>query len=137
MTRESRTERTEGPFLPATASSNGLGDLPLGSIESRAAARLLLDARGKSEAEEDWDKELDCFGIAERLSEARNRSREPAEREEVLEQWTPILIPPGKEDTIKGRLATRLNAAKLRVALIARYGDDWSQSPDWMAHRSD
>jgi hypothetical protein len=137
MKRENRTERSEGLFLPATASSKGLGDLPIGSIESRAAARSLLAAREKSESEEDWDKELDSFAIAERLSAARKRSQEDEELEETLEQWTPIYIPPGKEDTLRGRMAMRMNAAKLRVALLAKCGDGWSQSPEWMAHRSD
>ena len=35
----------EGEGLPATAAQAGLGTLPIGSIESRAAARLLLERR--------------------------------------------------------------------------------------------
>ena len=35
----------EGHELPATAAQAGLGALPIGSIESRAVARLLLERR--------------------------------------------------------------------------------------------
>jgi hypothetical protein len=42
---KTRSERTEAPFLPATAAGKGLGDLPLGSAQSRAAARALLERR--------------------------------------------------------------------------------------------
>jgi hypothetical protein len=42
---ESRTERMERPFLPATASAKGLASFPLSSMQSRAAARSLLDSR--------------------------------------------------------------------------------------------
>lgn len=48
---EPRTERTEGPLLPATASAKGLAAFPLGSMQSRAAARSLLDARRAAEGE--------------------------------------------------------------------------------------
>jgi hypothetical protein len=37
--------RTEEPFLTATASAQGLGGFPIGSLESRAAARCLIAAR--------------------------------------------------------------------------------------------
>jgi hypothetical protein len=40
---ESRTERIGRPFLTATASAKGLAAFPLGSIQSRAAARALLE----------------------------------------------------------------------------------------------
>jgi hypothetical protein len=40
-----RTERTETPLLPATASGKGLATFPLGSLQSRAAARSLMSAR--------------------------------------------------------------------------------------------
>jgi protein-disulfide isomerase-like protein with CxxC motif len=43
------TERTGVPFLPATAAARRLGDLPLGSLQSRAAARSVIAARAASE----------------------------------------------------------------------------------------
>ena len=113
--RETRTERAERPFLPATAAGKGLGSLPVGSGQSRAAARSLLTARMEREAEDDWDKELDCTGLVERLNAARQRIRQHEERGEAVEQWTPIHIPPGKENTARGRLAARINAARASV----------------------
>lgn len=62
-----------------------------------------------------WDKELDCTGLAERLNAARERMRQREERGEALEHWTPIYIPPGKENTFRGRLAARINAGRARV----------------------
>jgi hypothetical protein len=110
---ETRTERTGRPSLPATAAGRGLGCFPLRSPQSRAAARALVAARQKSEAGDDWDKPLDCTGIAETLDAARQR----AERGEILERdWTPMRIPPDKENTVRGRLAARLNEARARVA---------------------
>ena len=113
--RETRTERTQRPLVTATAASKGLGTLPVGSAWSRAAARALASARQESEAEEDWDKPLDCTGLAERMQAARQRALLREERGEALEQWTPIYIPPGKENTVQGRLAARINAARERV----------------------
>ena len=89
-----------------------MGCFPLRSPQSRAAARALVAARQKSEAEDDWDRPLDCTGIAEALEAARQR----VERGEAPEPWTPIYIPPGKENTVRGRLAARINAARARVA---------------------
>lgn len=110
--RETRAECGRRPLLPATVLSSGLGYLPLCSAQSRAAARALATARKASEAEDDWDKPLDCTGLAESLSAARER----AERGESLEeQWTPIYIPPGKENTVRGRLAASMNAARARM----------------------
>ena len=43
--RETRTERAESPLLAATVASKGLGYLPIGSEQSRAAARALVGAR--------------------------------------------------------------------------------------------
>jgi hypothetical protein len=112
MTR-TRTERTEWPILPATAAGKGLGSLPIGSAQSRAAARALMTARKHSEAEEQWDKESDVTGLAEAICTARER----AERGESLrDDWSPIYIPPGKENTVRGRLAVRINAARARMA---------------------
>ena len=99
--------------MPATAAGRGLGCFPLRSPQSRAAARALVAARQESEAEDDWDKPLDCTGIAEMLEAARQRSRQ---RGEALEPWKPICIPPCKESTVRGRLAARVNAARARVA---------------------
>jgi len=65
--------------------------------------------------EDDWDKPLDCTGFAERMETAREGSRQREERGEPLEEWTPIYIPPGKENTVRGRLAARINAARARV----------------------
>lgn len=48
---ESRTECMERPFLPATASAKWLASFPLSSIQSRAAARSLLDARRAAKGE--------------------------------------------------------------------------------------
>ena len=95
--------------MPATAAGRGLGCFPLRSPQSRAAARALVAARQESEAEGEWAKPLDCTGIAEALEAAR-------ERAEALEPWTPICIPPGKENTVRGLLAARVNAARARVA---------------------
>ena len=102
--------------MPATAAGKGLGCFPLRSPQSRAAARALLAARQESEAEDDWDKPLDCTGIAETLEAARERSRQREDRAEALEPWKPICIPPGKENTVRARLAARINAARARVA---------------------
>jgi hypothetical protein len=44
-------ERKETPFLFATASEIGLGTLPLGSAQSRAAARALLEMRRAKEGD--------------------------------------------------------------------------------------
>ena len=107
--KETRTERTGRRFLPATAAGKGLGCFPLHSPQSRAAARALVVARQESEAGDDWDKPLDCAGVAETLDAAR-------ERVEALESWTPICIPPGKENTVRGRLAALMNEARARVA---------------------
>jgi hypothetical protein len=49
--REPHKNRAEGSPLRATASAAGLGDLPLGSLPSRAAARSLIDARVESDEE--------------------------------------------------------------------------------------
>ena len=111
--RKTRTERTESPLVPATASSKGLGYLRVGSVQSRAAARALVAARQESEAEEEWDREMDCSGLAERFRIARER----AEGGEAPERnWAPICIPPGKENTVRGRLAARINESRVRVA---------------------
>jgi hypothetical protein len=70
-----------------------------------------MTARQKSAAEGYWDKELDCIGLAESLKAARQRG----ERGEALEHQEPIYIPPGKENTVRGQLAARMNAARARV----------------------
>ena len=109
--QEHRIERARRPVLPATASSVGLGYLRLGSEHSRAAVRALLVARQESEAETYWDGGLDCSGLADRLKAARER----AERGEAREEWEPIIIPPGKENTPRGQLAARINTARARM----------------------
>ena len=42
-----RIERERGPFLPATVSGVGMADYALGSLESRAAARVLLSTKSE------------------------------------------------------------------------------------------
>lgn len=116
---ETRTERTERPILPATAAGKDLECFPLRSPQSRAAARALVAARQESEAEDDWDKPLDCIGIAETLDAARKC----VERGEAPEPWTPIYIPPGKENTVRGKLAVRINEARARVARFEAEGE--------------
>lgn len=98
-------------LLPATAASKRLGYFRLGSKQSRAAARALVIARQDSEEADDWDKPFDCTGLAERLRAARER----IESGEAPEPWSSIYIPPGKQNTVRGRLAARLNSAMARV----------------------
>lgn len=112
-----RSARTELPFLPATAAGRGVGSFPLGSEQSRAAARFLMSARIESEVEGDWDKEFDVTGLAELLCAARERVEQRERQGEAMEQdWSPFCIPPGKENTSQGRLAVRINAANARMA---------------------
>jgi hypothetical protein len=108
---ERRTERARRPVLPATASSVGVGYLRLCSEHSRAAVRALAAARQESEADGYWDRELDCSGLADRMKAAR----EQGERAEPRAQWEPITIPRGKENTARGQLAARINAARARM----------------------
>ena len=109
------TNKGAHQHLGTTGAGLRLGDYALGSPLSKAAARALATARRQSEMEDDWDKPLDCTGLAERIAAARERSRQREERGEALERWTPIYIPPGKENTVRGRLAARINAARARV----------------------
>jgi hypothetical protein len=67
---ESRIERTDSPFLPATAKSKDLGDLPLGSIQSRAVARLMLQQRRSTE------KRRHVVIVIDDLPESRIRASE-------------------------------------------------------------
>ena len=97
--------------LGATALNPRPGGFPLGSAHSRAAARSLMTARQTSDAENHWDKELDCSGLAECLNAARQRG----ERGVTLEHQEPIYIPPGRENTVRGQLAARINAARARM----------------------
>jgi len=97
--------------LSATASSVGLGHLRLGSEHSRAAVRALIASRLESEADNYWDGELDCSGLADSIKAARER----AERGEIRDEWEPLIIPPGKENTPRGQLAARINAARARM----------------------
>jgi hypothetical protein len=107
---KTRLERTERPFLGATAAGKGLGGLPLGSPQSRAAARALLTSRQETEAEDDdWDREPDWskIDIAGELAAARARNHARWQRGEDAEVspqvWVPIPIPPGKENTVMRR----------------------------------
>jgi hypothetical protein len=99
--------------LPATVSAPRPGCFPLGSAQSRAAARSLVNARKESEAEEEWDKEFDLTGLAECLAAARQRVEQEVA---PAADWSPIHIPPGKENTVRGRLAARIDAARARMA---------------------
>jgi hypothetical protein len=66
----------------------------------------------ESEAETSWDKEIDATGLVERIRTAR----ELAEQDSPKKGWPPIYIPPGKENTVRGKLAERINAARARMA---------------------
>jgi len=99
--------------LSATDTGPRPGHFPLGSAQSRAAARAMLVARKASEAEEEWDKEFDLTGLAERIAAARERGEHGAV---PWADMPPVHIPPGKENTVRGRLAARLNAANARLA---------------------
>ena len=73
----------------------------------------MLVAREASEAEEEWDKEFDLTGLAERIAAARERGEH---RAAPIADRSAIYIPPGKENTVRGRLVARLNAANARMA---------------------
>ena len=121
--RESRRNGQPSRLLPATAFAAGLVSFSPGSLESRAAARALVIARQGNDAEDDWDRLLDCTGLAERLQAAIERTRERVQRGELLpEERLPIYIPQGKEDTVRRRLAARINAAAARMAGVAQDG---------------
>jgi hypothetical protein len=45
------TNGSQTRLLPATAAGNGMGDLSLGSLQSRAAARFLIAAREATDGE--------------------------------------------------------------------------------------
>ena len=47
----SQLNGTQTRLLPATAAGNGIGDLSLGSLQSRAAARYLIAAREAMDGE--------------------------------------------------------------------------------------
>jgi hypothetical protein len=66
----------------------------------------------ESEAETSWDKEIDATGLAERIRAAR----EFAEQDGPKKGPPPICIPPGKENTVRGKLAARINEARARMA---------------------
>jgi hypothetical protein len=74
----------------------------------------MLVARKEIEAGEEWDKEFDSTGLAESIAAARQRSEHGVA---PMADRLPIHIPPGKEDTVRGRLAARFNAANARLAL--------------------
>ena len=105
-----RTERTEKPFLTATASGKGLGSLPLGSPQSRAAARALANVRQESESDPDAAK-WDCSGLAETIAAARRRADEARAGGLPLERDSQPL--PGKPKP--GSLAERTTQARERL----------------------
>lgn len=107
---------SKGPQRQPGATDTGPrpGRFPLGSAKSRAAARAMLVAQKASEAEEDWDKEeFDTIGVAEILTAVQQRMERG---EEPKPDWSPLPIPPGKEDTVRGRLRARINDAHARMA---------------------
>jgi hypothetical protein len=81
---KTRSQDAETQLLPATASRKGLGGLPLGSLQSRAAARSLIAARQKSEQDglrfqtvSVLDgKRADLTGLADKINEARRKNHE-------------------------------------------------------------
>lgn len=102
-----RIERSERPFLPATAAGRGLGCFPLRSPQSRAAARALLIARQESEN----DGAIKIVGLAERVDEARRRAEEARRRgEPIRPDWGPL-----PQNPEPGSLAARLVEARARV----------------------
>lgn len=113
--KEGRANGYKGVLLPATSTSKRLGYFPLGSELSRAAARALAIARRESEAIDYWERELKCTRLAERFNSARQRSLRRAESGVTFERRTPICIPPGKENTPRGRLTARINVARERI----------------------
>ena len=72
-----------------------------------------MNARKEKKAEEEWDKEFDPKGLAESLAAARQRIEQEGA---PAADWSPIHIPPGKENTVQGRVAARINAARARMA---------------------
>jgi hypothetical protein len=120
--------RDDQARLGATDSGPRPGRFPLGSAQSRAAARAILGARKASEAEEEWDKEFDLTGLAERLAAARQCNEH---RAVPWADMPPIHIPPGKENTLRGRLAARLNAANARMARFE--AEEKAELPVWTA----
>ncbi len=104
---EQHRNGSEGHALPATAAQAGLGALPIGSFQSRAAARALANARGESS----WDEEArPPKDLANLIHLARNRHAQ-AERD-----LSPLPIPSGKENTPRGRLRARINACRARAS---------------------
>ena len=99
--------------LSATNMGIRPGGFPIGSAQSRAAARSMANARKGRQAEEDWDKEFDTTGLAEYLAAARQRGKR--EGASAMD-WSYIHIPPGKENTFRGRLAARMNEARARMS---------------------
>jgi hypothetical protein len=115
---ETRSERAESPFLPATASHEGLGGFPLGSVQSRAAARSLIAARRQREQESLRfqavslldGKPLYLDGLAERMRHAwlRREAGEP-----------PAAFPETQTATQSGDsdpLTIRMDRARARLA---------------------
>jgi hypothetical protein len=74
----------------------------------------MLVARQEKEAEKEWDKPSDS---SVRVAEIIAAARERLERGEAP-KWdrSPIHIPPGKEDSVRGRLIVRINEANARMA---------------------
>ena len=77
-----------------------------------------MAARERSEEQNSdwWDTEPDCTGLAEILKAARQRSELGELTEKDWSKEPPIVIPPGKENTVRGRLAARMNEARARMA---------------------
>jgi hypothetical protein len=113
---ENRNKSTNKALQSATAMDCRLGEHSVGSPQSRAAARALVDARkvssDRNAAEVDWDQEPQIpEHLAESLANARGCRHEP-----LVSDFTPIPIPSGKENTVLGRYRARINAARARAA---------------------
>jgi hypothetical protein len=67
---KTRIERTERPFLPATAAGKRFGRPSAWVAQSRAAARSLVVARNGVDADAEWDRPLSMDGVAEALDES-------------------------------------------------------------------
>lgn len=89
----------------ATASEWSVNDHPIGSIESRAAARALMVAREESS----WDEEPEFpTNFAQIIRDVRIATQTPRD-------YTQIPIPPGKENTLRGKLVATLNGIRRRA----------------------
>ena len=105
----------ESAAKTAKASHWGLQSLPIGSPESRAKARALMNARDEIA----WDLEPEFpTNVAEIIRAARERHADYERRGEPLPKrdYSQIPIPPGKENTPRGLLVAKVNGCRTRAA---------------------